>query len=224
MTPAVLFDFNGTMFFDQRFQEDSWRRLLEPKIGRPVTEAEFQTYIHGRNMGETLAYFFSRPFSREETDALEEEKERLYRALCLASPDFALAPGLPEFLDALREREIPRNIATASALPNVRFFFEHLPLGRWFDPDLVVYNDGSLPGKPAPDLYLAAAARIGADIRACTVFEDATPGIEAARRAGARRIVGVASMQPPQALLAHGAPHAVAGYSSAEDLLRLVLS
>lgn len=136
MTPAVLFDFNGTMFFDQRFQEDSWRRFLEPKIGRPVTEAEFQTYIHGRNMGETLAYFFSRPFSREETDALEEEKESLYRALCLANPDFALAPGLPEFLDALREREIPRNIATASALPNVRFFFEYLPLGRWFDPDL----------------------------------------------------------------------------------------
>ena len=67
------------------------------------------------------------------SDALEEEKESLYRALCLASPDFALAPGLPEFLDALREREIPRNIATASALPNVRFFFEYLPLGRWFD-------------------------------------------------------------------------------------------
>ena len=104
MTPAVLFDFNGTMFFDQRFQEDSWRRFLEPKIGRPVTEAEFQTYIHGRNMGEILAYFFSRPFSREETDVLEEEKESLYRALCLASPDFALAPGLPEFLDALRRR------------------------------------------------------------------------------------------------------------------------
>ena len=106
----------------------------------------------------------------------------------------------------------------------MRFFFEHLPLARWFDPDLVVYNDGSLPGKPAPDLYLAAAARIGADIRACTVFEDATPGIEAARRAGARRIVGVASMQTPQALLDRGATHAVAGYSSAEDLLRLVLS
>ena len=215
MIRAALFDFNGTMFFDQRFQEASWRAFLEPKIGRAVTEEEFQTCIHGRNMEFTLSHFFSRPFSRREADELEEEKEAIYRGLCLQSADFRLAEGLPEFLDALRSRGVPMNIATASALPNVRFFFAHLPLARWFDPALVVYNDGALPGKPAPDLYLAAAARIGADIGACAVFEDARSGLEAARRAGAGRIVGVASMQTPEALRAQGATDVALRYDRA---------
>ncbi len=43
---AVLFDFNGTMFFDEKFQEKSWRDFIENKIGRCVSKEEFQSYIH----------------------------------------------------------------------------------------------------------------------------------------------------------------------------------
>ena len=43
---GILFDFNGTMFFDESFQEESWESFLMKKIGRAVTEKEFQKYIH----------------------------------------------------------------------------------------------------------------------------------------------------------------------------------
>lgn len=192
---AVLFDFNGTMFFDEKFQEVSWRRFLQEKTGREISDQEFQEYVHGRNADVTLPYFLKCSFSREEIEVLEEEKEVIYRQLCLESPAFKLAEGLIDFLDELAARKIPMTIATASGLNNVKFFFKYLNLDKWFDFDKVVYNDGTVPGKPEPDLYLKAARRLGVDIKDCVVFEDSSSGIEAAKRAHAKQIVKVASMK-----------------------------
>ena len=66
-------------------------------------------------------------------------------------------------------------------------------MDRWFDPRRIVYDDGTFPGKPAPDIYLRAAERIGLSPSRCIVAEDARSGIEAARRAGAGIIVAVTS-------------------------------
>lgn len=192
---GILFDFNGTMFFDELLQEESWKQFLMEKTGRTATDQEFRDYVHGRNADFSLPYFLGRPLTRAEIEALEEEKEAIYRKLCLDSTAFRLANGLPAFLNRLAARNVPITIATASGWNNVRFFFEHLDLGRWFDLDKVVYNDGTLPGKPAPDLYLKAAKLLGVEIRNCIVFEDAPSGIESARRAGACKVIGVASMR-----------------------------
>lgn len=116
---GVIFDFNGTMFFDDAFQTQSWEQFILQKTGRTITPEEFVDYAHGRNMKETLQYFLGRDVKREEAAQLEEEKEVLYRALCLGSPAFRLADGLPEFLDLLAERNIPCTIATASGWNNV---------------------------------------------------------------------------------------------------------
>ncbi|MCI8881051.1 MAG: HAD family phosphatase, partial [Clostridiaceae bacterium] len=143
MTGAI-FDFNGTMFFDEAFQERSWREFLGQKTGRDVTDAEFQEYIHGRNADVSLPYFLQRSLSRQEIEDLEEEKEVIYRDLCLKSADFRLADGLPLFLDRLKQLDFPITIATASGWNNVQFFFDHLGLDRWFNLQNVVYNDGTI--------------------------------------------------------------------------------
>lgn len=111
---GILFDFNGTMFFDETLQRQSWECFLSERLGRAVADDEFQEYVRGRNAEETFRHFFGREFSREEVAALEEEKERVYRALCLQSAAFCLADGLPRLLDELASREVPVNIATAS--------------------------------------------------------------------------------------------------------------
>lgn len=54
---GIIFDFNGTMFFDEKFQEQSWEIFFEEKLKRSVTDSEFQEYVHGRNMQDTLNYF-----------------------------------------------------------------------------------------------------------------------------------------------------------------------
>ena len=65
-------------------------------------------------------------------------------------------------------------------------------MDRWFDPRRIVYDDGTFSGKPAPDIYLRAAERIGLSPSRCIVAEDAPVGIEAARRAG-MSVIGVAT-------------------------------
>ncbi len=191
---GILFDFNGTMFFDEKFQEEAWKTFMSQKIGRDITDEEFQEYIHGRNANDSLTYFLKRTLTKQEVAELEEEKEIIYRELCLNSHDFKLADGLIHFLDELKKRNIPMTIATASCYNNVQFFFDNLDLDRWFDITKVAYNDGNIPGKPEPDLYLKAAENIGVDIQNCVIFEDSNSGIESARRAGVAKIIKVDSM------------------------------
>lgn len=222
---GILFDFNGTMLFDEPLQNKAWRLFLENKIGRKVTEEEFQEYIHGRNAEVTLPYFLKKELTYEEVVELEEEKEKVYRELCLNSPDiFKLAKGLPEFLDELKKKKIPFTIATASALNNVKFFFEHLDLGKWFDINKVVYNDGTIPGKPEPDIYLKAADKIGVDIKKCAVFEDTKPGIEAGRRANAGRLIGITSMLDKETMLSfEGISETIEDYSDVDILFEKII-
>lgn len=219
---GILFDFNGTMFYDGELQEISWRDYLQRKIGREVTDSEFQEYVHGRNADSTFAYFFGRELSKIEVEDFTEEKEIIYRELCLANKEkFKLANGLAEFLDYLKEHKIPFTIATASKFNNVKFFFEHLDLGKWFDLYKVVHDDGTFPGKPEPEIYLKAANKIGIPINECVVFEDAKSGILSAYRAGACKVVGVASMINKQNMLKmEGVNKVIEDYTNAKDLLK----
>lgn len=176
----AIFDFNGTMFFDEAFQEKAWQQYMTEKLGRRITPEEFQTWIHGRNTGDTLEYFFGRPFPQQEADA------------------------------------------TASCGNNVRFFFDTLGLDRWFDLDKVIYNDGTLPGKPAPDLYLKAAQRLGVAPETCVIFEDSGAGIESAQRAGAKKVVGIASMKKPAELETLGVDAVIGDYTDLGKLAKIL--
>lgn len=192
---GVIFDFNGTMIYDGKLQEDSWRTFLYEKIGREVTDSEFNEYVHGRNADVSLPYFLERKLNPDEIEQLSEEKEVIYRELFLKDKtSFKLISGLPHFLDVLKQEKIPFTIATASGLKNVQFFFQQLNLDRWFDFEKVVYDDGTFPGKPDPYIYEKAAQKIGILPRNCVVFEDAKAGVIAAKCAGIGKIMGVAKV------------------------------
>lgn len=219
---GILFDFNGTMFFDERFQNKAWKDFLYQELHHEVTEQELQEHIHGRNIEEILEYFYHEKFPHEYALEIEEKKESIYRNLCLESDDFHLAKGLSEFLDYLKDHNIPRTIATASSYNNVRFFFQYLELDNWFEFDKVMMNDGTFPGKPAPDIYLKAAEKIHVDIHDCIIFEDAKSGIEAARNAKAKIVFGITSMQDKNTLHAWGATDTIDDYSDLETLLKQI--
>ena len=79
---------------------------------------------------------------------------------------------------------------------NVDFYIDVFNLEKWFDLDKIVYSDGTIPGKPAPDIYLIAAKNLNLAPSKCMVFEDAVSGINAAKSAGIGKIVAVASKEP----------------------------
>lgn len=219
---GVIFDFNGTMIFDEKFHVASWRQFLEEKIGRTILDEEFQKHIHGVNADVTLKYFISDKLGREEIAELTEEKEKIYRKLCLESGEYKLVDGLEKFLDALKKNKIPTTIATASGWGNLNFFFDNLNLAKWFNIDYVVYDDGTLPGKPAPDMYLKAAEVIGVNNSDCVIFEDSRSGIKAAKSSGAGKVVGLSSMLDEEILLKAGADEVIPDYKNFDFLMSLV--
>ncbi|WP_294468904.1 HAD family phosphatase [uncultured Anaerofustis sp.] len=193
---AVIFDFNGTMFFDSDKHEKAWERYLGKLIGRKITDEEFKKYVHGRNSSFIIEHFLNKKMDKETLIKMSDEKERVYRKLCLEDKEnFHLVNGLTGFLDYLKEKDINVNIATASNKENIDFYFNNFSLGNWFDYDNVVYDDGTLPGKPEPDIYLKAAENIGVDPGDTIVFEDALSGIKSAFNGGFAKIIVIADKE-----------------------------
>ena len=91
----------------------------------------------------------------------------------------------------LKANKIVFTIATSSEKTNVDFFFKNLPLGNWFDINKIVYDDGKLPGKPLPDIYLKAAEKIDLSPQKCIVIEDAISGIKSAYNAKIGKIIAI---------------------------------
>ncbi|MBN1486142.1 MAG: HAD family phosphatase [Anaerolineae bacterium] len=189
---GFIFDFNGVLLWDKELQEQSWKDFSEKIRGNPMTGEELAIHMHGRNNGAVLEYLLGRPVEGEELHILTQQKESLYRQLCLVNTErFKLSPGAIALLDYLVTHNIPHTIATASEKTNVDFFIQHLYLNRWFDITQVVYDDGTFQGKPAPDIYLRAAKNLGLSPAVCVVTEDSRSGIQAAYAAGIGHIIAL---------------------------------
>ncbi len=189
---GLIFDFNGVLWWDESLQQRSWRAFAARLRPEPLSDEEIVLHIHGRNGQYTLEYLLGRPLQNGEAAALIEQKEALYRQMCLdLGPDFRLSPGAIELFEFLVARRIPHTIATASGKKNVDFFIEQLRLAAWFDLRQIVYDDGARPGKPAPDLYLLAAEKLGLHPSQCVVVEDSVSGLQAARAAGIGHVIAL---------------------------------
>lgn len=189
---AVIFDFNGVLWWDSALQDQAWNEFSKKLRGHPFTPDEMKAHVYGRTNADSIAYVLGRKVEGEELARLVQDKESAYRQLCLDQGEqFQLSPGAATLLDTLTSKQVPITIATSSEITNLQFFFEHLNLERWFDWPQVVYDDGNFRGKPEPDIYLKAAAKLQVAPAQCLVIEDSTSGIEAARRAGIGEIVAI---------------------------------
>lgn len=70
-------------------------------------------------------------------------------------------------------------------------FSERFALAKWFDKSKLAYDDGTMRAKPAPDMYIRAMERIGAEPSETMVIEDSPSGVKAAVAANAACIVGI---------------------------------
>ncbi len=194
---GIIFDFNGTLFWDSQLHYDAWRDFSKKLRGYSFTDEEMRNKMFGHTNEDIIAYAIGKKPSKEMVEKYAKEKERLYREQCLKSPEtFKLAHGAVELLDYLKNNNIPRTIATMSEWDNVKFYIDNFHLGKWFDVEKIVYSDGTIPGKPAPDIFEIAAKNIGLNPKDCIVIEDAIAGINSAKSAGIGKIIAIASLEP----------------------------
>ena len=190
---GIIFDFNGTLFWDSQLHLDAWREYSKRLRDLPFSDEEMLKYMFGRTNADIIKYAIGKEPEPELVEKIAAEKEEYYRNMCR---DMKLAPGAEEFLDFLKENNIPRTIATMSEWSNVEFYIKNFNLEKWFDLDKIVYSNGIIPGKPAPDIYLIAAKNINLEPSDCVVIEDALSGIEAAINAGIGMVMAIASREP----------------------------
>lgn len=175
---AVIFDVDGTMA-DSMWM---WKQIdIEylGKFGIPLPK-DLQKKIEGMSFRET-AHYFKEHFPI--TDSIEkmmsdwnEMAAHKYRY------EIPLKEGVLSFLEKCREKGLLLGIATSNSNELLSYLLEAHSLQDYFD--VIVTGSDGLKGKPAPDMYLAAADRMNVTPEKCLVFEDIIPGILAGKRAG----------------------------------------
>ena len=185
---GVIFDFNGTLFFDNPKHIMAWSKISLDIRGHGISEEELHEHINGVPNNKVVEYMFDGKCSLEQMEKYSELKEQYYREFCRQDEkSFHLVKGAEKFFDYLTQKQIPFTIASASIKPNIDFFVESFHLNRWINPDMIVYDDGSYENKVA--MFKKAANNIGVDIKDTLIIEDSVSGIVNAYKAGCETIV-----------------------------------
>lgn len=154
--------------------------VFAERHGLPPLTPDDRARLDGRRNSEIFPILLKRDVPREEWQAYEAEKEGLYRELSRGR----LAPmkGLLRLLAHYRALGLPMALATSAPEPNVVHTLHEIGLTGEFQ--IIVRGDQVGRGKPAPDVFIAAADRLSVEAAHCLVFEDAPMGIVAAQAAG----------------------------------------
>ena len=190
---AFLFDMDGTLVDNMAFHCQTWLELLE-REGHPISEEQFYQEAAGKKNPEILRQYLGDRLTDAECADYATKKEGLYQELY--RPHLAPIAGLVPFLDKAKAAGIALALATSAGENNIRFVLQGLGLESYFE--ATVRGDEVTNGKPAPEIFLTAAARLGVPPENCLVFEDAFAGIEAAGRAGMSVVALATTLRPEQ--------------------------
>lgn len=182
---GVIFDFNGTLFFDTDYHVEVFDALSKELTGKPVSLHDMETVYAGKPNVEIFRIMTDDALDDAEYRRLSLRKEAMYREAVRNSGKAALCPGAYELFALLKQKGIPFTIASASIRENIEFFREIFGLDEWFDPDRIVYDDGSFTSKRA----MFERARDILCAKHPLVLEDSLSGITCAAEIGADTIV-----------------------------------
>lgn len=176
---GFIFDLDGTIVDNMALHAEAFRTFAA-RHGLPPLAANARARLDGKRNRDIFPDLFGRPLSEQELRRFAGEKESLYRELSRGK--LLPQPGLLRVLGLLEARAIPFGVATSAPAENVPHTLRELGLLSRLTQ--VVRSDEVPRGKPHPDVFLAAAQRLGVQAGECVAFEDAPAGVVAAKAAG----------------------------------------
>lgn len=180
---AVLWDLDGTLVDSEEYHWLAWKDILG-RENIALTRTQFLSSFGQRNDA-ILRGWLGEGAPAEMIDRIGDDKEARYRELVRLNGLTPL-PGAAEWVERLHRQGWPQAIASSAPRLNVDAVLDALHLRGWFQ--AAVSAEDVQAGKPDPQVFQVAAARLNAEPGICIVVEDARAGIEAARRAGMRNI------------------------------------
>ena len=219
LDPAVVFDFNGTLSDDEHILFDIFSELFRNHLGWAMTAQDYRADLLGRSDREIIERAVARHGSGTEDEVTEllRLRQGVYKQRVAAHNPIGAAAA--QLVKLLADNEIPVGIVTGAQRDDVLAVLNGSPAGELVS--FLIAEEDVNDGKPHPEGFLAAAAKLNRDPGDILVFEDSVPGVRAALAAG-MHCIAVCADEPSSELRAV-APAIVAGLSTelvAEPLSR----
>ena len=226
-TRACLFDLDGVLTDTAGVHAAAWKQMFDDYLklraerdGTPFeafdVKADYGPYVDGRpRMDGTRGFLESRGIELPEGGPDDPPDAETIHALATRKNDLVqekiqtvgvdVYPGSVTYLKAVKAAGLQTACVSSSA--NAEQVLEITKLAQYIDHrvDGVVAKERGLPGKPAPDTFLAAAADLGVPKEQAVVFEDATAGVASGKAGGFGFVVGVDRVDHRDDLLKNGA-------------------
>ncbi|MCR4817786.1 MAG: HAD family phosphatase [Fretibacterium sp.] len=189
---AVIFDMDGLMFDTEALNFKAWT-VVGRKHGYEITEEDVRPQI---GVAVPTARRLMKERFGEDFDYDAVRSDRIAWSFAwIEEHGTPEKPGLRELLAWLEREGICTAISTSSGRETVNFYLAHAPGLKEYFSAVVTWEPG-MRGKPAPDLFLAAAKALNAKPEDCVVLEDSYNGIRAAHAAGMKPVM-VPDRLPP---------------------------
>lgn len=226
-TRACLFDLDGVLTDTASVHAAAWKQMFDEYLraradatGGPFepfdVKKDYGPYVDGKpRLDGTRAFLASRGITLPDGDATDGPDAETVNGLAtkknalvnekIRTVGVEVYPGSVRYLHAVRDAGLTTAVVSSSA--NAELVLQVAGLTDLIDHrvDGVVAKQRNLPGKPAPDTFLAAAADLGVDKDDAVVFEDALAGVASGRAGGFGFVVGVDRLGQADALREHGA-------------------
>lgn len=190
---GAIFDWDGVVI-DSHEAHAAAFEAMAAELGAPSLAPDFMAKAFGMRNDRIIPELagWARAEEREKIVTLSDRKEALYREI-IRDQGIEPLPGVRALLAALADAGVPCAVGSSTARENITTVMETTGLTPFFQG--ICAEKNVTRGKPAPDVFLHAAAQLGLAASECVVFEDAFVGVEAARAAGAK-VVAVGTTHP----------------------------
>jgi HAD superfamily hydrolase (TIGR01509 family) len=173
---------DGTLADTERFHFEAWRDICRER-GRDLSDEQFKKTF-GLANADILRTLFQKDPDESEVAHWGDRKERRFRELALGR--VRPMPGATVLVAHLATLGVPQAIASSAPPENISFLLDALGIASSFR--ATVTRAEVARGKPFPDIFLRAGAKLGFGPEACAVIEDAPAGVEAANAAKMRSV------------------------------------
>jgi HAD superfamily hydrolase (TIGR01509 family) len=180
MLRSIIFDLDGVLA-----DSEPWWSQIDAKLLAEYG-VNYQGEYHQNVLG--VSYRLAVEFYKKAFGLSVPTEEMMRRRGEIATEFFAnrigLFPNVKEVLAKLRQMRLHLAVATSSVGASARPFLDRHQLTKFFE--VIVTGEEVEHGKPAPDIYLCAAEKLGVSAQSCVVVEDALAGVAAAKAANMR--------------------------------------
>ena len=182
---GIVFDFNGTLFLDERENRESWDIISCEIRGKALLDDEFSS-LNGRTDRDMVRYLLP-GCSDAEADRWSERKEGIYKKLCL-DRSLPLRDGAKELFRWAIGNDMKIAIASSAPRMNMDWYIPQFNLLDYFSPAAIIAGRYDIPSKPDGAIFRLALDAIGISGDSAIAFEDSKAGVLSAKNAGIRTI------------------------------------